>query len=130
MNGQLRRDSRPATLLEGLTLTVTAQIASDGIVHLSVSPSYASKRAQVKSPEGSVFPVFRIGEADTMARVRDGETIVIAGFLDEHETAKPNAGIAGLFGAQSRQTVASELVILVTPTVVAPGAPAVTGTSR
>lgn len=124
-DGTRQRESRPLSVLEGLTLTVTAQIASDGIVQLNVSPSYASRRSQVKSAEGTSFPVLRIDEADTMARVRDGETIVISGFLDDRETTKPNTGLAGLFGAQSHATVKSELVILLTPTVVAPGAPAV-----
>lgn len=123
-NGSRQRESRPMSVLEGLTLTVTAQIASDGIVQVSIAPSYASKRGQAKSPDGATFPVLRIDEADTIARVRDGETIVISGFLDDRETTKPNAGITGLFGAQSHATVKSELVILLTPTVVSPGAPA------
>lgn len=129
-DGARQRDSRTRAVLEGLTLTVIAQIAADGIVHLSVSPSYTAKRSQVKSPDGGMFPVLRVNEADTTARVRDGETIVISGFLDEHETSKPNPGLAGLFGAQSRATVKSELVILLTPTVVAPGAPPAAGGLR
>jgi len=126
-DGSRRRDSRPTPVLEGLTLTVTAQIAADGIVQLSISPSYASRQSQVKSPEGGSFPVLRINEADTMARVRAGETVVLSGFLDDRETTKPNAGLAGLFGAQSHATVQRELVILLTPTVVAPGAPLSSG---
>jgi MSHA biogenesis protein MshL len=122
-DGSRTRDSRARPVLEGLTLTVTAQIASDGIVQLNVSPTYASRRSELKSPEGAAFPVLRIGEADTMARVRDGETIVLSGFLDDRETVKSDAGLAGLFGAQSHARVKSELVILLTATVVAPGAP-------
>jgi MSHA biogenesis protein MshL len=129
-DGSRTRESRALPILEGLTLTVIAQIASDGIVQLNVSPTYASRRSQVKSPEGSAFPVLRIGEADTMARVRDGETIVLSGFLDDRETVKSEAGLAGLFGAQSHAKVKSELVILLTTTVVAPGAPAVAGALR
>ena len=128
--GSRTRESRPTPLLEGLTLTVTAQIASDGIVQLNVSPSYAARRSQVKGPDGASFPVLRIGEADTTARVRDGETIVLSGFLDDRDTTKPNPGLSGLFGAQTHATTKSELVILLTPTVVAPGAPAVAGVSR
>ena len=65
-----------------------------------------------------------------MARVRAGETIVVAGFLDERETTKTNAGLSGLFGAQSHATTKNELVILLTPTVVSPGAPAGDGGYR
>jgi type II secretory pathway component GspD/PulD (secretin) len=129
-DGSRQRESRAAGVLEGLTLTVTAQIASDGIVQLSVSPSYASRRSQVKSPEGGSFPVLRISEADTMARVRDGETIVLSGFLDDRETTKPETGLSGLFGAQAHARVKSELVILLTASVVSPAAPAGAGLSR
>jgi len=122
-DGSRTRESRAIPILEGLTLTVTPQIASDGIVQLNVSPTYASRRSQQKSPEGSLFPVLRIDEADTMARVRDGETIVLAGFLDDREAMKSETGLAGLFGAQSHAKVKSELVILLTATVVAPAAP-------
>jgi MSHA biogenesis protein MshL len=120
-DGSRTRESRAVPVLEGLTLTVTAQIASDGIVQVNVAPTYASRRSQAKSPDGSVFPVLRIGEADTMARLRDGETMVVSGFLDDRETARAENGLARLFGAQSHATVKSELVILLTPTVVAPG---------
>jgi MSHA biogenesis protein MshL len=124
-DGSRRRDSRALPVLEGLTLTVTAQIASDGIIQLSVSPTYASRRSQVKSPEGGSVPVLRVQETDTTARVHAGETIVLSGFLDERDITKPNAGISGLFGAQSHATKKSELVILLTPTIVVPGAPSV-----
>jgi MSHA biogenesis protein MshL len=126
-DGSRQRDSRALPVLEGLTLTVTAQIASDGIVQLSVSPTYASRRSQVKSPEGGSVPVLRVHETDTTARVRDGETIVLSGFLDERDITRSNPGVSGLFGAQSHATKKSELVILLTPTIVVPGAPAVLG---
>jgi type II secretory pathway component HofQ len=126
-DGSRQRDSRALPVLEGLTLTVTAQIASDGIVQLSVSPTYASRRAQAKSPDGGSVPVLRVQETDTTARVRDGETIVLSGFFDERDITRPGAGVSGLFGAQVRATKKSELVILLTPTVVVPGAPTVLG---
>jgi MSHA biogenesis protein MshL len=126
-DGSRQRDSRVLPVLEGLTLTVTAQIASDGILQLSVSPTYASRRSQAKSPEGGSVPVLRVQETDTTARVRNGETIVLSGFLDERQVTRPNAGVSGLFGAQSHATTKSELVILLTPTVVVPGAATVLG---
>jgi MSHA biogenesis protein MshL len=126
-DGSRQHASRALPVLEGLTLTVTAQIAADGIVQLSVSPTYASRRSQVKSPEGGSVPVLRVQETDTTARVRDGETIVLSGFLDEREITRSNAGVSGLFGAQSHATKKSELVILLTPTIVVPGAPTALG---
>jgi type II secretory pathway component GspD/PulD (secretin) len=118
------RTTKPGAVLEGLTLTVTAQISADGLVLLNVSPTYASRAGQSKSVDGETFPVLRISEADMMVRVRDGETIVLSGFLESRETTKPATGLAAMFGPRPRTTVKSELVILLTPSIVSPGVPA------
>ena len=119
-----QRTTKPGAVLEGLTLTVTAQISADGLVLLNVSPTYASRAGQSKSVDGETFPVLRISEADMMVRVRDGETIVLSGFLENRETTKPATGLAAMFGPRPRTTVKSELVILLTPSIVSPGVPA------
>jgi len=119
--GRTERTSTPVAILEGLTLTVTAQIASDGIVQLSVAPTYTEKTGQSKSAAGDIFPVLQVSEADMLVRVQDGDTIVISGFQQDRQKAKPTGGLAGFFGAQAHETVISELVILLTPTVVNAG---------
>jgi MSHA biogenesis protein MshL len=111
----------PATVLQGLSLIVTPQVAGDGIVQLHVAPSYAQKTGQAKSPRAGMVPVMSVTEADTNVRVRDGETAVISGLLRQQTRSIPGTGVSGLFGAQSHETVMSELVILLTPTVVVPG---------
>jgi len=114
----------PAGVLEGLTLTLIAQISADGIVQLHVAPSYTSRTGVSKSP-GGTLPALHVSEADTLVRVQDGETVVLSGFLTEHEKTKPATGLSAMFGAaQSRTIVKSELVILLTPSIVTPGAPA------
>lgn len=120
-NGRTQRTSSPATVLEGLTLTVTPQIAGDGAVQLSVAPTYAEKAGQAKSAAGELYPVLRVSEADTLVRVQDGDTVVIAGFLRDRSRTRPGTGLASYFGAESHETVKSELVILLTPVVVTPG---------
>ena len=111
----------PSTALEGLTLIVTAQIAADGIVQLHVAPTYAEASGQAKGPQSAAAPVLDVSEADTLVRVRDGETVILSGFLKEGTRTIPGTGFAGFFGAESHQAVRNELVILLTPTVVAPG---------
>jgi len=69
-----------------------------------------------------------VSEADTLVRVQDGETVVLSGFLQHRTKVTAGTGVAGLFGAQSRAIVNSELVILLTPTVVTPGVGATGGT--
>jgi type II secretory pathway component HofQ len=91
---------------EELMFSVTPQIASDAIVTLSVSPI-------VKAPA--------VAESDMIARVADGETLVISGFTRDRETRERRAvGITG--GWFGRGTVVTrrrvEMVILLTPRIV------------
>jgi type II secretory pathway component GspD/PulD (secretin) len=89
----------------GLTVSVTPQIATDAMVMLSLTP---------------ILPAPMTAEADTLARVADGETIVISGFSRDRETKeRKNTGLTG--GWFGRSTVITkkrvELVILLTPRV-------------
>jgi type II secretory pathway component HofQ len=91
---------------DGLVFSVTPQIASDAIVTLSVSP-------MVKVPV--------VAESDMLARVADGETLVISGFTRDRETReRKTVGITG--GWFGRGTVVTrkrvEMVILLTPRIV------------
>ena len=91
---------------EGVTIAVTPQIAEDAVVTLSLSPI-------VDAPQAL--------QADMIARVGDGETIVVAGFGRERESRekKSSTTSGGWFG---RSTVVTkehvELVVLLTPRIV------------
>jgi MSHA biogenesis protein MshL len=112
----------PATgLFAGLMLAVTPQIGADGIVQLSISPTYSEKTRETRVRNGGAVPVLTIAEADTLVRVQEGETVIVSGLLQDRARAKQSAGIAGFFGAQARENVKAELIILLTPTVVSPG---------
>jgi type II secretory pathway component GspD/PulD (secretin) len=105
---------------QGVTLGVTPQIASDGVVMLSLSPIVM---VQTADAVGKASPPTAIREADMLARVGDGETIVIAGLTRERETRERRTiGFGG--GWLGRSTVVTrkrvELVILLTPTILAP----------
>jgi len=91
---------------DGLVFSVTPQVASDAIVTLSVSPVVT-------------LPV--VAESDMLARVADGETLVISGFTRDRETReRKTVGIRG--GWFGRGTVVTrkhvEMVILLTPRIV------------
>ena len=83
------------TATDGFTMTVTPHIDPGGMVILSVSPTYSEKTD--------------IAEADTVVRIRDGESILVAGLL------------------QRKDAVSTELVILLNATIVTPGPVALTG---
>jgi type II secretory pathway component GspD/PulD (secretin) len=105
---------------QGVTLGVTPQIASDGVVMLSLSPIVSVQDA---AATGKALPPTAIREADMLARVGDGETIVIAGLTREREIReRRTVGFGG--GWLGRSTVVTrkrvELVILLTPTILAP----------
>jgi type II secretory pathway component GspD/PulD (secretin) len=105
---------------QGVTLGVTPQIAADGVVMLSLSPIVS---VQTADAAGKALPPTAIREADMLARVGDGETIVIAGLTREREIReRRTVGFGG--GWLGRSTVVIrkrvELVILLTPTILAP----------
>lgn len=103
----LTMNNEPAIVrTEAVTLSVTPQIAGDSHLTLSVSPL-------VKTPA--------IAESDMLARVADGETLVVSGFARDRETReRKNVGTSG--GWFGRSTVVTrrrvELVILLTPSIV------------
>jgi MSHA biogenesis protein MshL len=128
--GQILQTSvTPQTITEGITLNVTAQISDDGIVHLSISPTITERTGTATSRLGDQVPIVSIRETDTVVRVQEGETIVIAGLMQERnfgqKTKVPVLGdlpfVGGLFRRDDRSKKKVDLVILLTPTVVSPG---------
>jgi MSHA biogenesis protein MshL len=97
-----------------VTLSVTPQIG-DGVVMLSMSPMVSRRGPS----DGRLPASTTVREADTLARVADGETIVIAGFRRDREVRERRVGLAG--GWFGRSTVVTrkrvELVILLTPRI-------------
>jgi type II secretory pathway component GspD/PulD (secretin) len=90
---------------ETMTLSVTPQIGPDGVVMLSLTP-------MLKAPA--------IAESDTLARVADGETLVVSGFTRNREVReRANIGLKG--GWFGRRTVVTqkrvEILILLTPKI-------------
>jgi type II secretory pathway component GspD/PulD (secretin) len=103
----LTLNNEPAIVrTDAVTFSVTAQIAGDALLTLALSPI-------VRTPA--------VAESDVIARVADGETLVISGFTRDRETRERKAGGAsgGWFG---RTTVVTrkrvEIIILLTPTIV------------
>jgi MSHA biogenesis protein MshL len=117
---------QPVTIDIGIILDVTPQIAEDGTILMSIHPSITQKTGEKPSPDGkTTFPLLSVRETDTTVRVRDGQTIIIAGLMAER---KENNSIGvpvlrsipllgGLFKYKSENKRNAELVIMITPTV-------------
>src|SRR5262249_62321164 len=93
---------------EPVTVSGAPPVAGGGTIMLNLAPMAAAGEP---------------AEADMLARVRDGETIVVSGFSRRRETReRTNAGIKG--GWFGRSTVVTkkrvETVILLTPRILAP----------
>jgi len=115
----------PNTIDVGVILDVTPQIGGGGYITMNIHPSITAEYDRVTAPDGSEFPLLRIRETDTVVKVRDGQTIVIAGLLQDQENSTRTGlpcltnlpGLAYLFGYRMETAEKTELVILISPTV-------------
>jgi MSHA biogenesis protein MshL len=124
----LQTTVEPQAITEGVVLSVTPQIAADGMINLSISPSLTERTGQATSRFGDTVPILSVREADTLVRVHENETVVIAGLMDERLTNDRSKvpligdlpGIGGLFRRDGRSKRKTDLVILLTPTIMTP----------
>ncbi len=117
---------QPMTIDIGIILDVTPQIAEDGTIIMNIHPSITDKTGEKTTPDGkSTFPLLSVRETDTTVRVRDGQTIIIAGLMqeriEENYTGVPVLQSVPLMGNIFRYKTEtkrnSELVIMITPTL-------------
>jgi MSHA biogenesis protein MshL len=124
----------PQSITEGVVLSVTSQISADGIVHMSINPSVTERTGVATSRLGDQVPIISVRETDTLVRVRQGDTIVIAGLMQDRlsldEAKVPILGDVPFVGNLFKRTTKSQrkidLVIMLTPTLMGPGEVATT----
>jgi MSHA biogenesis protein MshL len=114
----------------GIVMDIVPQIAENGEVILSINPDI-SELLEVKKFEvqgaSATQPVIERRSIDTVARVKDGETLVIAGIIKEKKTETLRGIpflyrlplIGSLFRRTEQRLEKTELVILITPKVIA-----------
>lgn len=118
----------PQSVTEGVILSVTPQISADGIIHMSINPSVTENAGFATSRLGDLVPQLRVRQTDSLVRVRDGETIVIAGLMQDRVSATtskvPVIGdvpvVGSLFRRSSTTKQKTDLVILLTPRIMGP----------
>ena len=107
----------------GLTLQVTPQVNREGYVTLYVQPTYSDVTAS-----GFDFSLDTVTRAaSTLVRVKNGQTVVIGGLLSSRETDQtrkvPLLGdipvLGWLFTSRSKSKSTTDLVIFITPTILA-----------
>ncbi len=104
----------------GVELTVKPHVARDGIIRLHIAPEFSVQVGSTSPPTVDTRKV------DTIALVKDGQTVVIGG-LRKRDASKqtnkiPFLGdiplLGGLFRFEGEETVTNELLIFITPRIV------------
>lgn len=115
----------PQVIPVGIVLDVTPQVGQDRVVTLNVHPTISAIVRIATSPNEDTQPVLAVRELDTVGQVRDGETLIIAGLIDEGErTIRSGVPflmdlpfLGALFRSTDTQKTSTELVMLLTPVI-------------
>lgn len=114
---------------EGISLGITPQIGPDGMTTLLIVPRVSNKREdRAFSFRGDQFlvPVLTVRETSTLVRIPDGGTVVLGGIIEERHQDRSDKipvlgdvpGLGRLFSNQVRASDKTELVVVVTATII------------
>jgi general secretion pathway protein D len=110
----------------GLTLAVEPTIYLDSDVAIKVDLEVSSILKEVPGPNGSLAYQIGTRDASTMLRLRDGETQILAGLINDQDTRNsqhiPGLGdipiLGRLFGSVRTTMDKTEIVLSITPRIV------------
>jgi pilus assembly protein CpaC len=120
----------------GIQLTAKPMVLGDGRIRLTLSPEVSEVDFSVSTTiAGGRVPGFRTRRVETTVELAEGQTLALAGLLNDEVVASlqevPGIGripvIGQLFRSTRYQRRETELVVLVTPRFVAPMNPAEVG---
>ena len=106
----------------GIVLTVTPRITSNGYVNMDVTQTANDLQGYTSFNA----PIVNQREAETTVSVKDGETIVLGGIMQNQVTSTVNKLpllgdiplLGNLFTSRSKNTSKTELLVFLTPTVI------------
>ncbi|WP_024516323.1 type II and III secretion system protein family protein [Bradyrhizobium sp. Tv2a-2] len=116
----------------GVQLAFVPTVLSRGVINLRVEPSVSELDfANAVTIQGTTVPALTTRNARTTVELRDGQSFAIAGLLQsqnrQNVSQLPWIGsvpvLGALFSSKSYQQQETDLVIIVTPHLVAPAAP-------
>lgn len=110
----------------GLKLDIEPTVQLDGDVTIKVALEVTNLLREVTGPQGSLAYQVGTRSTTTSLRLRDGETQVLAGLINDEDRQRAvgvpglsRAPVAGkLFGVQSDTRNKTEIVMLITPRIV------------
>lgn len=111
----------------GTVLSITPQVSADGLITLDVTPAVSRLvRIDTSATGNTSAPVIDIRQASSIVRVRDGDTVVMGGLVQDGEfTTQRKVPIIGdipligrAFTADARTKERTELVFFLTPRII------------
>jgi type II secretory pathway component GspD/PulD (secretin) len=113
----------------GVTMMLRPLVSSDGMITLEIMSGITDDPTFRVSPSGSDLPTVRTTSTTTTVQVRDGETLVIGGLTQEKREERRQGVpflsriplIGSLFKNKTVTPSQTELIIMVTPTILTPG---------
>jgi general secretion pathway protein D len=110
----------------GLTLEVQPTVYLDSDVAIKLSLEVSTLLKQVQTPSGTVAYEIGTRNANTLLRLRDGETQILAGLIQESDTRNanlvPGLGdipiLSHLFGTHHTDSEKDEIVLSITPRII------------
>lgn len=115
----------------GITMTLSAFISPDGYVTLNIKPEYKTILEQVPAQDsaGTYVAATLLSNRNLdlkNIRIKDGETLVIAGLINEEEQKSIGKvpvlgdipGIGALFRSTTSTKAKNEMVIMLTPKII------------
>jgi pilus assembly protein CpaC len=116
----------------GVQLAFTPTVLKNGIINLRLAPSVSElDYANAVVVSGFLIPALAKREARTTIELRDGQSFAIAGMLQTNNRNDINQlpwigsvpVLGSLFGSKAYQKQETDLVVIVTPHLVAPAVP-------
>ena len=110
----------------GLKVEVQPTIRLDGAVAIKISLEVSTITNQITTSSGTVAYTIGTRNADTLLELKDGETQILAGLIQDSDTRSanniPGLGdipiIGRLFGAQNTDREKNEIVLSITPRII------------
>lgn len=111
----------------GVKLNVVPTINKDGFVTMKIKPEVSSVRETLTTALKSVVPIVETAESESVVKVKDGTMIMIAGLMKD-DNRRDLTGIpwisrvpvlGTLFGARGTQKKRTEIVVFITPHIIA-----------
>lgn len=121
----------PSPFIMGIVLDVVPQINANGMVMMSIHTSISEKTGERVSPDGwNTVPILDVRESNSVVLAENGQTVVIGGLMKSKKGPREDPGswledipiFGGWFQQDETTSKKSELVILLTPEIMAGGA--------